>query len=500
MKRVICFFLLFLDLSLNCYAQMVYTSNTGRGLMTKNDQYIKSLTIREDSHSTTQFLYAYLNAVMTDDCIRDDGMIDEDNLYITLKKYFDRVLDFDGNIRYIIRAFPTCCSSWEGFSPKLVEDKYTNDGKMLIWYPEKLHQLLMDSNNPTISYWKNIDAFKKTKNLSIIDLRSELVYNVYDKVLKCFSNYLNESVNRKDINGNFLKKGDFILCIEMGYVGPFGEGRTDFYGMYESSEPLIRIAELYKKYLSDYILVAPGFGMRTDITTNPNLLLFQHYLLTTTYGEGKEFGLFIDHLGHYNYKLDFTLNMSDIYNIRELACNKYKNAPFIGENSGNFQDESKRIFECVNEFHISMCEPWGDLIIDKEAVRKWRRASEIMGYVFSLNNDSVSWYKRKISVSFEIENEGVAYYYWDFWKPELVVKDRNSKEIISVIDISKELVLSSNIFPQRVDIKKKAIPFFLYLGHKKNDYDVFLRVIDEKGISDNMEFADGNSLLLLGSR
>lgn len=42
------------------------------------------------------------------------------------------------------------------------------------------------------------------------------------------------------------KRGDLIHCIEMGFVGSWGEGITTDYSEYSSSTPLIHIAELYK--------------------------------------------------------------------------------------------------------------------------------------------------------------------------------------------------------------------------------------------------------------
>lgn len=465
--------------------------------MTNREEYLHTLTSKSSSKATTQFKYAYLKSVLTDKCINDDGSINEKALYKSLKNHFDKALDYDGCVRYVLRVFPTCCSSSAWYSPILVDDKYTEDGKMYIWYPEKLHKILMESEYPTMSFYKDITVFKDTKNLSIIDFRSDIVYNVYDIVLRCFSQYLNETIDRKDIYGHYLKKGDFISCIEIGYVGPFGEGRTDFYSMYETAEPLIRIAELYKKYLKDYILVAPGYGMRKDITTNPNLIPFQKYLLTTTYNENREFGLFIDHLGHWNYLSDFNLKIPGIENLRIDACRKYMVAPFIGENSGGFQRESKSIVDCVKEYRLSMCDPWGELDLDNNAIQEWSLASEIMGYVFSIKNDSVKIKGRNARVCFDLTNEGVSFYYWDFWEPELVLKEHNTSNIVSVHNISRYMDLTSKSFHKHIDFKKKVIPLFRYLTKKNKKYDIYIRVVDKKGISDNMEFSDGRKEILI---
>lgn len=467
--------------------------------MTNREEYLHTLTSKSSSKATTQFKYAYLKSVLTDECINDNGSVNEKALYKSLKNHFDKALDYDGGVRYVLRVFPTCCSSSAWYSPILVDDKYTEDGKMYIWYPEKLHKILMESEYPTMSFYKDITVFKDTKNLSIIDFRSDIVYNVYDIVLRCFSQYLNETIDRKDIYGHHLKKGDFISCIEIGYVGPFGEGRTDFYSMYKSSEPLMRIAELYKKYLSDYILIAPGYGMRTDITTNPNLIPFQEYLLKTTYGKNSEFGLFIDHLGHYNYFYDFSLSIPGITNLRELACKKRLKAPFIGENSGNFQRESTSIYGCVKEFGLSMCDPWGDLVLDSAALREWSRAAEIMGYVFSIKNQVVIFDGRKASVSFEINNEGVSFCFWDFWKPEIVLREHNSQNIVSVFDVSKYIELRSKSYPHKIAFKITVIPSLRYFKNEREQYDLYIRVVDKKGISDDMEFSDGRKEVLLGS-
>lgn len=476
-----------------------YTSNTGRGYMTNDTIVLHKLTNNQDAKPSTQFIYAYLNEVMKDDCVKDDGKIDKKLLYQSLKAFFDNKLDFNGSIRYVLRVFPTCCSSWAGYSPILVDDKYTNDGRMLIWYPAKLHRILAESDYPTMTYYRDIDAFSKTKNLSIIDWRSDIVYEVFDKVLDCFSKYLEEKLERKDIYGDRLKKGDFVSCIEMGFLGPYGEGWNAFYSMYDSPNPFIRIIELYKKYLKDYILIAPGFGMREDITTNPKIIPFQEYLLTTTYGNKNEFGVFIDHLGSWDCIKDFSLSLPDFGDFKENVKRKYKKTPFIGENSGKFQEESKRIVKCINDFKVSMCAPWGEVKLDSSACEEWRKASEILGYVFTVKESHALWDKRKVEVNFEIYNEGVAYCYWDIWLPELIIKERESSEIVSIIDISKEVNLCTTDFPLFFSMHKTVIPLGYYLRHKNSQYDVYLRIIDKKQIS-HFEFADGlKDSILIGN-
>ncbi len=44
----------------------------------------------------------------------------------------------------------------------------------------------------------------------------------------------------------YCKRGDLIYCIEMGFIGSWGEGITTDYVDYKDSKSLIQIAELYK--------------------------------------------------------------------------------------------------------------------------------------------------------------------------------------------------------------------------------------------------------------
>lgn len=492
-------FLIFVLLSIphGGYAQSTYTSNPGRGYMTRNESYIQTLSGENDAMPSTQFMYTYLNAILTDDCLNDDGSVIDSVLYNTIKSYYDAKLDFDGNIRYVLRVFPTCCSSGPGYSPYLVFDKFTDDGKMLIWYPPKLHKVLMDSPFPTRSYRRDIDKFKDTKNLSIVDFRSDVFYNVYRHVLYYFSKYLNENIERKDIFGKPLKRGDFISCIEIAFLGPYGEGWNTFYDDYEDSRSFFRMTELYKEYLSDYLLIAPGFGMRTNTTTNPKLKDFQYYLMTTTYGKGKEFGLSIDHLGTQDYLKDFNIEFDGI-DFRQLAREKYKKAPFVGENSGGFIKESTLITQCLREYKISMCDPWGKLELDESAIIEWNKASKMMGYVFSVVNSQCNIKKRRLEANFHIQNKGVSFCYWDYWLPEIIIRDAETGNEIASIDISKYLDLSKPQYSFEVKLKKKVIPRKQFRANPNAKYEVFLRVVDKKGIAEPLEFDNmGRRFVLL---
>ena len=270
-----------------------YYPNPGRGYMSNYKELVnKVANINEASpyyFSANTFKYIYLNEIFTNECISEESALNEKKIYDNIKQYFDAFLNEKSKTRYILRIFPNN----EGNSIRLaslVNSFKSKNEKMYIWIPTKLYDIIEKSEYPLI-LGKAIypQYFQTTNNVGIIDYRNELVQKVYDTVLRLFSLYLEEKITAPQLTCDTnmptrCKRGDLIHCIEMGFVGSWGEGITTDYSEYSSSTPLIHIAELYKKHLSNYLLIAPSYGMRTNTTTNPALYHFQYYLLTTTYG------------------------------------------------------------------------------------------------------------------------------------------------------------------------------------------------------------------------
>lgn len=487
-----------------------YYPNPGRGYMSSDKVLVKKVAnINKSSpyyFSANTFKYIHLNEILNDECISENNILNEKKIYDNIKQYFDAFLNERSKTRYILRIFPNN----EGNSTRLaslVNNVKTNDGNMYIWIPTTLYNLIEKSKYPLI-VGKAIypKYFKITNNVGIIDYRNELIQKVYDTVLRLFSIYLEEEITAPQLTCDTnmptrCKRGDLIHCIEMGFVGPWGEGITTDYAKYSSSTPLIRIVELYKKYLPNYLLIAPSYGMRTNTTTNPALHYFQYYLLTTTYGTlkkdenglyygNKEFGLFMDHLGSTDYLFDFNLKYQG-KDLKEIAKEKHKRAPFIGENNGNFNSEKELILQNIDEYGVSCANLWSSIPIDsitKEASYIWKTVANQLGYSSSLRKHK---HKTKIkngilTVSFSITNTGTAIPYHTYWLPQLVIRDKEDK-MLQIININKELNLNT-IFPSygalptfsvSINIRKKVSKQF-------DGMRIYLRFVDKKHINENM--------------
>lgn len=344
--------------------------------------------------------------------------------------------------------------------------------------------------------------FKVTQNIALLDFRNPTVQQIYDTALAFLYQYFQEPVfapllksasNAKTV----IKKGDYVGRIKMGYVGPWGEGITYFFKDDMDSRPLIKIAEMYKKYFHDYWLIAPSYGMRENTTKNKKLFEFEYYLLTTKYGSlkkkngyltgNKEFGLYVDHIGTSDCDRDFTLN----YNgqaFRPIALRKYKVAPVIGENSGNLKSEESYLAKQIKEFGFSLCNVWISSytqIADSLNYPVWKENSLYFGYRFYINGNHTSMKDNTLNVYFLMGNRSYSPLYDDFWLPQIVIRDKDGNEL-RVIDIDKDLNLKS------IPCKKSPLNYEVMVNAKKQvnvaitGCKVYFRIIDKCHINENM--------------
>lgn len=498
---------------IDSHAQLAtYYPNPGRGYMTSSKIMVdKVANIHYDNHVTTHtanhFKYVYLNEIFTNECISPLGILNETALYHNIKTYFDKFLNKDAKGRFIIRIFPNN----EGNNTRLatlVEHSKAEGRHIYTWLPTNLYALVQKSSYPTLVgraiYPK---YFTKCQNVAIVDYRNPLIFKVYDTVLRVFAMYLNEEIQAPVLMSStnmpmHCKRGDLIYCIEMGFVGSWGEGITTDYSDYKSSKPLIRIAELYKKYLADYWLIAPSYGMRSNTTKNPAIYEFQYYLLTTTYGSRlknirgfyigkKEFGLFMDHLGSSDYLNDFDLSFSG-QSLKEIAKKKYVKAPFIGENNGQFNKGKDLILQNISDYGVSLANLWNAIPLDSitnDAEWTWKEAANCLGYSFYVNMSTVhktNIKNGKLSVYFTIENRGSSKFYGDFWLPQLVIRDKDNN-VKQIININSKLDLQSILPMSNQGLSSsRIIQFKQFVSRQFDGMKIYLRFVDRKHINENM--------------
>ena len=473
-----------------------YLPNPGVGLMTEDT---KALDLMANHYQvSTVFAAIYLSEVLTDEFINDDGSVDIARFYPVFCRYADGKFHFFRKpYRYVLRVFPSINASSPTFYTYTVNSNITHDSLVLIGYPKKIYDMLVKSNYPpTYVYRDDADRFKKTKNFSVMDFREPIVYNIYETLLQCLEKYLKEDSGKKDIYGNVVTKGDFISFIEMGFVGPWGEGNAAAYEGHCDYASLVGVAELYKKYLFNYLLVAPSYGMRKVNAPNDDIERFQYYLATTTYGStkknrfgqyygNKEFGLFIDHLGTLDTQRDFTL--TGYGDLKTIAHNKYKKAPVIGENCGRYEWESDKILGNIEEYGVSVLKPWGKLDeLSDEGSLRWRLATSEMGYHLKVIDSSIETRLFQKLIKFSIVNEGVAPCYDAFWCPILTIRSKIDGNVRFEICLKKKDTFREfGVTTKTVKIKT---PFLSHYERKHFTelYDVCFSVIDTKCISPNM--------------
>lgn len=510
MKRLVFSLMLLLTVSvLKSYSQGLnkVLINPGSGFMSW--EWLYPYLSLKDSPSdklkpATSLVYFCMNNLTSDTCIYKDGRINERQVYKEVKRFFDKTLDYKRNIRYVV-----CLgSTYDGNAlnhPQIISNASSDDGKLYLWYPQRMYNLIRKQKYPPL-VTKAIypQKFKETKNVSILDFRNALVQKYYEAVIRQFVRYLKEPVQSPKLESSsnavtLCRKGDFISRIEISFMGPWGEGITSYYKDYKDSKPLIKIAELFKKYLYDYWIIAPSYGMRTNTTPNKNLYEFQYYLLTTTYGSQKrdrnglyygkkEFGLGVSHLGQQDYKNDFSLNYKN-FDFKNKALQKSKVAPFLGENGGQIIDETKLLLQNIKEYGVSLCKPWcaGNINdIPAEYHEKWAEAAKFFGYRFYFSIPNIEIKNNALRVYFHLGNRSYSPLYDDFWLPQIVIRDSNDS-LLQVIDADKFINLKStpclkDSFKYEVMVNK-TIPLKTALPKGAK---VYFRVIDKYHINENM--------------
>ena len=493
-----------------CAQLAAYYPNPGRGYMCTNKDIVKKVANIDlcsvSYYTANAFKYIYLNEIFTDECISKYGVLNEDVIYGNIKKYFDKFLNEKSKTRYILRVFPNN----EGNSTRLstlVDHPKAKSKKIHIWMPTTMYNIIQRSSYPVIVgkaiYPKYFTTYDQ---VAIMDYRNPLVQKVYDTVLRLFAQYLEEEIQApcimSDTNmSQYCKRGDLIYCIEMGFIGSWGEGITTDYVDYKDSKSLIQIAELYKKHLFRYLLIAPSYGMRTNTTKNPAIYDFQYYLLTTTYGSknknkdglyygSKEFGLFMDHLGSSDYLYDFDLDYLG-KPLKDIAKVKHIKAPFIGENNGQFNIGKDLILQNISDYGVSLAHLWTAIPLDsitQQAEYIWQEAANQLGYAFYLDiaKHTIGIKNGKLKVCFTIYNKGTSKVYSDIWLPQLVIRNQED-EIQKIIDIDNELDLCT--IPSvlnKTAINHRIIEVSRVLSRQLDGMKIYLRFVDKKHINDNM--------------
>lgn len=481
----------------------VYLNNPSVGITTYNEaSRIKILpSSAKDFPLATRFQYIYLSDVLNECCIDSRGMINKKEIAQSVKVYFDKHLDFTRQQRYNLRVFPEYNGTEPCKNAKIINNSLTDDGKMLINYPAYLYcRLSKQKNPPRIIKAVFPENFKQTKNIALLDMRNKLVQQLYDAVLEGFAAYLDEAVVAPRLTSatnaaTICHKGDFVSRIEVGFVGPWGEGMTKYqHGTFDVYS-FIKIAEMYKKHLYKYSLCVPSLGMRMTTTTDKSLYAFEYYLLTTTYGTlqkknglltgNKEFGLFIDHIGSNDSNNDFTMSYAG-KDFLPIALQKYKKTPVIGENSGRFAEEN--VMRDIKRFGISLCNAWTSVRlsdISDFSMKEWRQAALCIGYRFYLSRCKALVKNGKADVSFMMGNSGYTPLYDDFWIPQVVVRNGLGREL-KVVDLSSRLQMKT------IPCKKDEFWYQIMINMEVNldkvagGCHLFFRVIDRYHINENM--------------
>lgn len=502
MRHIILFFIIAVLFTKTgfIHGQTMYLPNPGSGLMV--DYFDESLTSHNEEFYRTgnDFIYFTINKFLTDECIKN-GKINEKVLYENIKNIFDKSFLFTRNRRYIV-----CIGcSYDGncqFNPYVVTS--SQGEKLYCWYPPKMYTMISKQKYPPLVA-KAIypQKFKETNMVSILDFRNKFVKSMYDSILRLFARYLEEPVKAPGIKSSSnasqeCKKGDFVSRIEINFMGPWGEGITSYYSDYKNSDDLIYLTELYKKYFYKYWIIAPSYGMRTNTTKNKNIYRFQYYLLTTTYGSlkkdrnglyygHKEFGLGVSHLGGIDYKYDFDLPYKNI-DFKRIAQKKCLKAPFVGENNGRIAEETALMMDNIKDYGVSLCKPWTAVNINDipdSTLQKWREAASFFGYHFYINGNHTSVKNNTLNVYFLMGNRSYSPLYDDFWLPQIVIRDKDGKEL-QVINIDKDLNLKS------IPCKKSPLNYEVMVNAKKQvnvaitGCKVYFRIIDKCHINENM--------------
>lgn len=481
------------------------STNAGAVAVNNSKHIVKSSVI--SNLDTTSNRYAFISDLIDDSGIDINGNLNQENIVLKTESFFNSFIDSNRNTRWIIK-YGSCWNPSGG--GLLVDDDNSPNGKSYVWMPLNMYNYLKENEpNSLITVYSGYATLSQTQYVCILDYRNAKVLSILDNIFSAFVEYLDKPAVSPGLqsSNNFstsIKKGDFIAAIQIRPVGPWGEGNTSdddnetFYP-YTSSIPLIDVVELYKKHFLNYILLAPTFGTRASKTTEV-FYEFQHYLLTTSYGntspnvdgrfEGnKKFGMFIDHMTNNDTRNDFTISYNG-QSLKNIAIEKYKEAQVAGENGNNndigssiyYFDYWSKIYRYSNIIFWGQENRWSNIGLDS-----FSDVLSKIGYKIGVIYNRCGKTSSEITGSIDLYNLGRSYLYDDFWIFQFVVRDKEDGSLINVIDNSISLKEISK--KCRVDNYLDVTNLYnlpVNISISSQDVNLFIRIVDSKHINENM--------------
>lgn len=482
-----------------------YVPNPCFGLVEKG-VYINPMDTDFYDINTTGIIRLTLRTCFSDDCFGKDGMINRDVLKGIVTQEIEKIIK--EKKRWILRL-GNCWMQFEDDAyMTLVDTNLTSDGKAYIAFPIALYNYLKDKENSFYIYPSWTDG-QETQNVLLLNFKNDYNIKLMDTWLSVVAEVLNEDtpVQQLDSDNNtdieVCKKGDYVAFINIQFINKYGEGLLVSYedkvGIYDDSDSLIKVVELYKKHFYNYVLVAPLGAMSKGYSNGLND--FQYYLMTTTYGNNfetdgsytgdKEFGLFTGHIFSISEK---TFNVE--YNnapLNSYAVRKYLKAPIYGEDINGYDLSVAGIYTFYNvilKYHPSLIRLVDNFsVLHPASCDNALKLVNKIGCKMIILNRELEKENNHIKGKLGFVNIGTSPCYYDFWKIQIVVRDGQTNEVIKVVDLDYSLkeissIVSMNEYVETSDIYKVDIDIDVS-DMSSEFYNLFVRIIDIKKVNEN---------------
>lgn len=373
-----------------------------------------------DDTVITDYRYFYWNEVQSSEGVYNFSVIKE---YITAQ--------VNKKHRVIIRIFPSCLSN-----------NYTTFEKDGVTYrlsfPEYVAQKMINNGSQFVTYDAN--------NNLLLDINDEDVYVEYNKLITNFGEWLN--TEKITYGGNEIPIKEFILYIDFGLLGAWGEGQWYDLQITNTVENVLR-------YYNDIITCIPDVLINTglsleNVSEKKDKTIELFYKVRQLKNNKGYFGTFLDNFGSKNPKIFYDDYIYNDKTVREWLIEFINRGDFFTGEFAMFPNEywggniptylyNELLMFKIPHIKISnISYQYSDKVvpinnISKSIFYKINNCLSMVGfrYVYNLIN-----YKKNLDnslyICIELTNIGLNKCFFDIYELFYRIKNKDNDEITDI--------------------------------------------------------------------
>ena len=355
-------------------------------------------------------------------------------------------------------------------------------------------EMVKEGCNPLIIIGHENDNFY----VACPDYNSDLFYKAWYVLNKKLSKWLKGYLRKGDgtiyyVNNKPIRRKHLIEVMQAGFVGMFGEGWIKQYGVFPNNmEKLYRYVRIYPNLFYDIPLSYPlavcydkeRYGMKG-----------LEYIFSVRNKHGLS-GLYYDVIGQENFHPYFNNSEYGVL-LRSLDFN---NRRIGGEGSGYIKSEGLRDLinhacgACFSGVSLQNFAIYGERDTP-ETRHNMKKFKFLVGAKLHLSDVELKKYKKRYSISFQIQNIGLAKVFSPFWKPYVIFRDEQGNELSrSIIPIDIKGILPNSQDCDFVGRPQIVKPISFDVKIPNNTSFINFAIIDIYGIYENYWLYNDNRL------